>query len=558
MRNPRIVIGVLTLVALACRLPLTYGSSIWADEAMALNVVAIPSISGMIEFLRFHESHPPLFYLMLRAWRGIAGTGDVAAFSLMLFISTLLVPATYAVARSFMTTRASIVAALMVAISPALAEHSTQIRPYGLLHLLVLVSCWLLAEAIERRGWKRWSAFALVTALMLYTHNWTWVVFGGQVFAGAVALMRLSPVDRKPRAVEFSLAVLVVVALYLPWFSTLVFQAAHAGHTGLQLDTVSGLLAFFLFALVSIPDYLLLGLHPRSSYSLVLIAALVAGSVVAVTAVSKRVARRLPGLLQNGGERSTRRSNPLEMFLITMIVALVAAVVLSPWTTLFIQRCVAMLTPLALICLAAVFDKMLIRPAGSVVAPLGIGLLAFVLTLEAAAIFALVSTTRSNAREVAGAVRASMQPDDLLIIAPEWFAPAFNHYFPPSIEQHDHPQAGRSGLVDFTSVQRRSLDSAATGRLARAIAEARSSGRRVWLVSERTYLRYVDEVLPAITNDAERARFASVRRAEEARDLLTAAYGPPDSAHFVHGRVSRYEELLPLLFEPFPGARRSF
>ncbi len=549
-------IAAVTAVAVACRAQLTFGSSIWADEGMALNVVSIPTVSGMIKFLQLHESHPPLFYLMLRAWRGIAGTGDLAAFSLMLFIATLLVPATYAVARCFMGRNASILAASLVAVSPAIAEHSSQLRPYGLLHLLVLVSCYLLAEAIERRGLRRWSGFILVTALMLYTHNWAWLVFGSQAIAAAIALMRMPAVDRRPRSFELGIAVVAVMLLYLPWFSTLLYQRANAGHTPLELETMGDVVAFWLFALVSIPDYLLLGLYPRSPLRLVLVSGLVAGMVVVAMAFAPRVGYRLFRSNEHQDGLAGRKSDPLQMFVIISSLSIAGAAVLSPWTTLFIQRCVAMLTPLVLIWLADLVSRMLTKTDNVRRAPLALGLLAFLVTLEVTSIIALVSTTRSNSRAVASTVGSLVRGDDLLVTAPEWFAPSFNHYFPPSIEQRDHPQAGRSGTVDFTSPQRRSLDPVATAALTRVVSDARASGRRVWLVTERTYLRYADQVLPTINNEEQLARYAPVRRTKEARDLLIKAYGPPDTTHFVRGRLSRYEELLPMLFEP-PSASRS-
>lgn len=557
MRRSAIAVFVLTLVAFACRLPLTFGSGIWADEGMALNVVAIPSLRGMLAFLRLNESHPPLFYLMLRGWRWVAGTSDFATLCLMLLIATLLVPVTYMVARSFMSTRSSIVATSLVAISPALAEHSAQIRPYGLLYLLGLLSCHFLATAIESHRWKRWLAYATATALMLYTHNWAWLVFAGQVVAGTLVVLRLPPRQQRSTAIELGVAVCALLLAYAPWFSALLFQAAHAGHSGLQLDSLPDRLAFFVFSVLSVPDYLLLGLYPRSAFPLVLVAAVVAGLAILAVNVPSVIERFLPPP-EYGDALHTRRSPAAAIFMITVVIALTSAILFSPITALFIQRCVGMLTPMFLIWVVAAIAPALEQRAGIRTLQLAAGVFVFLLALEGAGIAALMPTARSNAREVASMIRANMHADDLLIIAPEWFPPSFNHYFAPSIEQHDYPHPGRSGLVSFTTPQRRAVDPAATRQLAQVIAGARSSGRRVWLVSERTYLRYADDVLPTLKGDTERARYAPVRRAKEARDMLIDAYGPADTSHFVHGKVSRYEELLPFLFAPLREARKTF
>ncbi len=557
MRRRAIAVFVLTLIAFACRVPLAFASGIWADEGMALNVVAIPSLRGMLEFLRLNESHPPLFYLMLRGWRSVAGTSDFAALCLMVMIATLLVPVTYMVARSFMSARASIIATSLVAVSPALAEHSAQIRPYGLLYLLGLLSCHFLATAIGSHRWKRWLAYTVATALMLYTHNWGWLVFSGQVVATSLVVLRLPRQERRWTAIKFGAAGLAVLLSYAPWFSALLFQAAHAGHSGLQLDSMSDRLSFLIFTVLSVPDYLLLGLYPRSAFPLVLVSAVVAGLGI-LTADGPGIVERMFPPLEGGDERGPRRLPTVKIFMITSVIALSSAILVSPVTVLFIQRCVAMLTPILFIWAVAVIVRAPGQREGTRASQLVGGAFVFLVVLEALNLAALVPTARSNAREVALMIRAKMHPDDLLIIAPEWFPPSFNHYFAPSIQQHDYPQPGRSDLVSFTTPQRRTVDPAATRELAQVIASAMNSGRRVWFVSERTYLRYADDVLPTLKSDAERARYAPVRRAKEARDMLIDAYGPGDTSHFVHGKVARYEELLPFLFEPLGGSTKAF
>ena len=465
----------------------------------------------------------------------------------MVILSTLLVPLVYRVCRSLFNARAAIGVAALVALSPSLSEHASQIRPYGLLAILVVLACYHLVRAIDDDGWRHWMRFALAGTLMLYTHNWTWLVFGGALLAAFIAIVRSAPTRRRRLFAQLGLSAAVILFLFLPWMSSLIFQAGHAGHTGLGLMTISDRLGFLLFAIVSIPDYLLLGTYPRDAMRLVLIACGVAAAAVPGIVLSKRTPGSLTSPRESGNAAGPRA---IQVMLITSGCAVAGAAVLSPWSTLFIERCVAIVTPLVLIAVAALLDRMVAKSAGIPRASLGIGLFVFLLALEAANDVALAPTARSNARAVAAEIRASMRDDDLLIVAPEWFAPSFNHYFPPSIEQKDHPFDGRSGPVDFSSERRRTLDPAATQRLENAISAARANGRRVWLVSERKYLRYADDVLPKLSSQAERERYAPVMRAKEARDLLSHAYGQPDTSHFVHGRVSRYEELLPFLFAP--------
>ena len=555
MRSERALLITLTIAGIAFRIPLIFGGGIWADEAMALNVAAIPTFTAMIDFLRHHESHPPLFYLVLRGWRALAGAGDSATFGLILFFSALLVPSVFAVTRSFSSRRAATIAASLVAISPAVAEHASQVRPYGMLHLLVLFSSYWLVGSIEKGGWKQWFAFVISAALTLYMHNWGWIVFGAHGVAAALVIWKLKTAHRRQKALEFGFAVTAVLILYSPWLSALIFQGANAGHSGLHLETLGDKLGFLLFAFISIPDYLLLGLYPPDQFPQILLAGVVAAAVLLATS---RGSEKQGIRVQRNALSDNRNTIVLRFLITTVAVAVTTAVIASPWKTLFIQRCVAILSPLVMICLGVVIDRMLMNEQKRQTRAIAKAIVAFLLTLQIVGILRLVPTTRSNALEVALAVQRSMSAGDLLVVSPEWFAASFNHYFPSSIEQRDHPAGIRSNLIDFTSPSRRAVDTAATRRLAEAISAASESGRRVWFVTERRYLRYVEDVLPTLTSEAERARYASVSRVAESRHILLTAYGTPDTSHFVHGAVPRYEELLPYLFVPRGPGKRTF
>jgi hypothetical protein len=226
---------------------------------------------------------------------------------------------------------------------------------------------------------------------------------------------------------------------------------------------------------------------------------------------------------------------------------------MSPRSNLILERCIAMLAPLVLLAIAYGVDR-LASSRNASLRPLGYATIVFLFLVSIASVFALIPTTRSNAREAGQAVAAAVQPNDLVIVAPEWYAPSFNYYFPPIAEQIDYPNPGRSGLLDFADVRTKALDTTTTIRLMNTISSARESGRRVWLVTARRYLRYVDEELPKLTTEQQRSRYTSVLRVKEARDALVSAYGQPDTTNFVKGALPRYEEIIPMLFVPASAA----
>lgn len=556
------LLAVLIAIGALTRGMLAHSGGIWADEGMLLNIVEIPTWFGMLEFLRQHESHPPLFYILVRGWRGITAGSDAALLAFVVVLGTAIVPLTYAVGRSLFSERSAVLAAALVALSPSLTEHSAQVRPYGLLPILVLLSCYWLLRALQRGGWIRWTGWVVATALLLYTHNWMWLIFGAQwVTAGAVLLTVQQPA-RETRIREFVVGVLAIGLCYAPWLPAFVFQITHTGHTALPLDGIGDTVGFFIFAISSAPFMVLFGTYPKYRLGLVTVAALLAFSVVVVMRLFPSLAARLPAfflrrpaVLPSG----VQSRQALSMLLLVPTVSIVAAIAMSPRSNLTIERCIAMLAPLVILAGAYTFDRL----AGAAVRsanlrPLFAGALILSLSISAINVGMLLPTQRSNAREVAQSVRINVRPDDLMILAPEWYAASFNRYFPASIEQIDYPHTGRTGPLSFAGTRSRRLDTTATARLRETIATARADGRRVWFITGRNYLQYLDEQLPKLMSEGRQFRHTSLFRVKEARDMLLDQFGPPDSSHFVRGAVLRYEDIVPMLFSSHIPARAPF
>ncbi|HKP29878.1 MAG TPA: hypothetical protein VJU15_10765, partial [Gemmatimonadales bacterium] len=66
------LIGIVA-AGFAVRLSHALASGLWRDEALAVDIALLPSLRDVTDFLVHHESHPPLYYLLLRGWIMIAG-----------------------------------------------------------------------------------------------------------------------------------------------------------------------------------------------------------------------------------------------------------------------------------------------------------------------------------------------------------------------------------------------------------------------------------------------------------------------------------------------------
>ena len=544
-RNRVAILLAFCIVAAAIRSPMAYHGGIWADEAFFLLVVGAPSWSAMLQFLHYHESHPPLFYALMRLWMWVTGGGDLMAMLLPIAIGVAIVPAIFVVGKRLVSERVGLIAAALAAISPTLSEHSSQLRPYGLLPLLTLVSCFALVVAIQEGGIRRWAAYAGTTILLLYTHNWSWLIADGQLVAVVVLLPGRHGGDRGRLIKGWTGAWLVIGIAYLPWLPALLFQLAHAGHGPLVVKDFWQSVELALLAVPASVVMVLFGDALGNSLlpSVVgLLAVIVAGSI----AVAQIVRGRSDPLVAG----SARDQIAMRVFLIVPATAIAGAVAFSSRSDLLLPRCLAMLTPLVLVLLARRLDRQMSQHENRMRARFAFGILASAAVVSAMSVADLLGGTRSNARELAGFISDQVQPTDLVIIAPEWYSPVFNHYFTGSADQIDYPHPGRSGMIDFSHVFERVSAPGPLARIRSQIDEASRARRRVWFVTSSDYVRPLDE---QEVENATRYRLATAFsriRVHQITEALKRDFGPPDIAFFANGRRPRQDALVAYLFSP--------
>jgi hypothetical protein len=541
----------LSILAFAIRVVVANASGIWADEGFFLLVIGAPSWSGMLDFLRFHESHPPLFYLLMRGWSQLTGGGDMAGILLPVAIGALMVPAIYGVGRTLFSQRTGLIAAAFATITPALVEHSSQFRPYGLLPLLALGSCCFMVLAIERGGSRNWTGYVVLSVLMLYTHHWAWVIAVGQQVGAAWYAIRIRPSNLRALAGSWVLAWIVIVVAYIPWASALLFQVRHAGHGSVGARGEGSTVDFFLFALFRIFDTVF---PSRTFHKEALAIVSIACAVTAVVFAKSRL--RLVPLSSREGTQATSTSpapsslGGTGLIAATLVAALALAVAYSPVSNLLFERCLASVVPLALLLFARRVDVEWGRPNSSSTEPLMVALIALFVVNSVFELHALSTRPRSNAREFAEVVNRQKQPGDLLIIAPQWYAASFNHYFKPSIEQVDYPNPGRSGAVDFADVWERTVDPRALEQTKALIEDARKHQRRVWALFGPQYLEKVDSALLAQSYRYREAGPLSVFRVNQIYEQLNHLYGPADTSTAIGHGQAIYDKLHLLLYTP--------
>jgi len=556
----RWIVATLTFVALVIRALVAVNGGLWRDEALFLAIVGEPSWHGMIDFLRTHESHPPLFYAIMRIWTSVFGATDAAARSLPIIFGVALVPGIYVAGARLFSTRSGLFAAGLASISPILVEYSVLARPYSLLPLLTLLASYSLICAIRGGGISAWLAHAGSCISLVYTHNWAWLILASQAFAIFAALGRFPALRSWHLICAWTLSQVGVAIAFLPWFPSFLDQLSHAGHPPLPLSNAKNVIKLVLFGVTDLLNYTIfpnLSEFQFSFYPILLLAVLAGGVVMSWRWVLRTCFRYQP--TKSRAVKSTRTApclGPQVSSLVLLAVPALAgslAITLSPFSGLLRPGCIVMLAPMVLLFFGHVLLILSDRKLGMV----SQATLAAVLFTYGLGLLILLQYPRSNARELAQSVEMAVRPDDLLIIIPGSLSSSFNRYFEPDIAQVNFPEAGRHLTFSFSDVGKRMSDPGALQRAIDGVKLAAQANRRVWLISEQKY--FVRASTAPMSDTLSKRRYGSIAlvRLDQIRQQLRLDFGEPQLVRTSISEIPLLENYQAYLFSNYSGRVRS-
>ena len=169
------------------------------------------------------DGSPPLYYMLLSVWMDAFGNGPPMQ-ALSVAISLLAIPGGLGRLDLFGRRRPDLRA--LCAVNPFLT-YAQETRMYSLMLVLSLLATAAFLHVFAFRRRRYLPLFAVLLALMLYTHNWGLFLGAGLVLA-LVPCWYVSEVRSsfwKDALIGFGFAGL----LYLPWLPTLLHQVQHTG-----------------------------------------------------------------------------------------------------------------------------------------------------------------------------------------------------------------------------------------------------------------------------------------------------------------------------------------
>ena len=173
-----------------------------------------------LDALRGNAEHPPLYYLMARAWAVVFGSSVAAMRSLPALTSLLAFPCMYWLCLElFGSSLVGWIGMTLVAVSPFHILYAQEAREYSLWVVTTLLSSAALLRAIRLKTNGSWRTYAVTVALLLYSHAMAILI---SIAHGLYILLNKS-FQRTKAFKSYLWASVWGFAAFLPWFIAIIF-----------------------------------------------------------------------------------------------------------------------------------------------------------------------------------------------------------------------------------------------------------------------------------------------------------------------------------------------
>jgi len=235
--------GILALALILRLLDLSFPSHFpQPDEYFSLEAASQPSIRETIRYVA-GDTHPPLYFLVLRAWLHICPAITLSTKILSILFNVTNILMTYGLALMWVDRKTARLAALIMALSPWNIYWSHLARNHQMLPPLFTLSSWSLLVWLRSDSKRFPLVYCLFTTLMVQTNYLAFFILATH---GVIALWECR---RKIRRIFILFtAQLTGILSYAPLFPMLVRHIQEGPmNAGLPQHTVSPIYLFFHF-----------------------------------------------------------------------------------------------------------------------------------------------------------------------------------------------------------------------------------------------------------------------------------------------------------------------
>ena len=168
------LVSTITLFALILRLILlnNYGD-LWLDELYSWYFASKNSVFATVLELFKQDVHMPLYFVILHFWIKIFGQSDTSMHLCTLFLTLPLIPISFYIAKNLFNKATGYVASIIMALSGFCIYYSIEVRFYGLVFILALLSAFYFAKMLDKYEKEYAIGFLISHLMLIYTFSIT-------------------------------------------------------------------------------------------------------------------------------------------------------------------------------------------------------------------------------------------------------------------------------------------------------------------------------------------------------------------------------------------------
>jgi uncharacterized membrane protein len=229
-RKARLVMGALAFSYVLIRLWNLQTFCLDTDEIFSV-IAARESLRGLLASVSSDVVHPPLSYLLLKAWITLGGKSLLWLRLLPCLLSlAALLPIRVLFRQYKLNPQTRILALAFLTVNDYQVFHARYLRMYALLYLLTLISLVLFNAWLERLTRRRWLILTAINLLLVYTHYFGWLVVVSQLLFVTFAVRR--------QLITFLKSVTLIGILFAPWAAVVTNAAMAKGGLGSNLGWI--------------------------------------------------------------------------------------------------------------------------------------------------------------------------------------------------------------------------------------------------------------------------------------------------------------------------------
>lgn len=244
-----IIIGA--VIAMIISLLIGLRQSVWFDEAYSI-LLAKQSVSQLLHLTAI-DTHPPLYYLLLKGWASVFGWSELALRTLSVLAMGGAAFLAGMLAKRLFGARIALVAMIFVVLSPFLLRYGFEIRMYSIGSLVGIAATYVLILALDSRDRARrlwlYAIYAALVAIGMYTLYYTALLWIAHVVWLIWMHARKRGTFNELVRTPWLMAYVGAVVLFVPWLPTFLKQMGNGAlapiSQAMTLENLLGIVSFY-------------------------------------------------------------------------------------------------------------------------------------------------------------------------------------------------------------------------------------------------------------------------------------------------------------------------